>query len=259
MVQNPDFSVIPYGLIEVSDCFDGETDVVLLSRQTRFRIIISSLPNYLGLLCRPFFIQCAQIYRQDLESHLRNPEILLKLTCEEAEGQPQLLDLPITQTLSPLPRYMLSMAIVTRMKLQRHIYEVEINGTEFPSPVSLRVPKLEGFIGLDTESPGLLMTKVRHRMRLCDIGIEQADVAKRLKWYARIKSAIEILHGIDIVWDDVKAHNILINEQDNCWIIDFGGGNTEGWVSENLQETREGDLEGLENLRRFLQVELQLQ
>lgn len=32
-----------------------------------------------------------------------------------------------------------------------------------------------------------------------------------------------MLHGIGIVWGDGKAENVLIDINDNAWIIDFGG------------------------------------
>lgn len=45
---------------------------------------------------------------------------------------------------------------------------------------------------------------------------------------------------------------MLIDENDNAWITDFGGGYTRGWVDAEFAETMEGDLMGMEKLRKFL-------
>jgi tRNA A-37 threonylcarbamoyl transferase component Bud32 len=82
--------------------------------------------------------------------------------------------------------------------------------------------------------------------------MENTDVVVRSTWFSQIQNTTQPLHAADIVWGDAKAENILIDQQGETCIIDFGGGYTRGWVSEALQETKEGDLEGLQNLRKFL-------
>jgi hypothetical protein len=50
----------------------------------------------------------------------------------------------------------------------------------------------------------------------------------------------------------VKAANVLIDKDNNAWIIDFGGGYTEGWVDRDKAGTVEGDLQGLANIMDFI-------
>jgi hypothetical protein len=55
---------------------------------------------------------------------------------------------------------------------------------------------------------------------------------------------------MDIVWGDAKTANVLIDKKDDAWLIDFGGGNTEVWIDEELWDTKEGDLQALEKILR---------
>jgi hypothetical protein len=37
------------------------------------------------------------------------------------------------------------------------------------------------------------------------------------------------------------------------WVVDFGGGYTPGWIDEELQGTKRGDLQALEKIRQWLE------
>lgn len=76
--------------------------------------------------------------------------------------------------------------------------------------------------------------------------------AIRRRWMGQIEAALSALHANDIVWGDVKAANILIDKNDDAWLIDFGGGYTEGWVSKEVEGTVAGDLEGMTKLKELL-------
>lgn len=54
--------------------------------------------------------------------------------------------------------------------------------------------------------------------------------------------------------DDGKARNVIVDDEDAAWLIDFGGGFTEGWVSEELAGTVEGDEEAVKKIVDFLGV-----
>ncbi|KAJ3456896.1 hypothetical protein MRS44_016919 [Fusarium solani] len=57
-------------------------------------------------------------------------------------------------------------------------------------------------------------------------------------------------HGI--IWGDAKADNVLIDKNDDAWIIDFGGNYTPGWVDEDKSGTLEGDKQGLASILDLL-------
>lgn len=80
----------------------------------------------------------------------------------------------------------------------------------------------------------------------------------KTKWAAQVKEAVSGLHQAGTVWVDAKTDNILIDMDDNAWLIDFGGGYTEGWVDADKAGTVEGDLQGLENIVKAIFEERQI-
>ncbi len=49
------------------------------------------------------------------------------------------------------------------------------------------------------------------------------------------------MHSKGLIWGDGKASNIIMDEEDDAWLIDFGGGFTEGWIDAPLENSVEGD------------------
>ncbi|KAK0749404.1 hypothetical protein B0T18DRAFT_436944 [Schizothecium vesticola] len=101
---------------------------------------------------------------------------------------------------------------------------------------------------------GLLLTYIDHKAGPLSNRVDPAepDVALRTRWANQVEVAVSALHAAGIVWGDVKAENVLIDGDDNAWIIDFGGGYTRGWVDEKIAGTVQGDVTGLAKLREFI-------
>ncbi|KAJ5591605.1 uncharacterized protein N7459_001974 [Penicillium hispanicum] len=55
----------------------------------------------------------------------------------------------------------------------------------------------------------------------------------REKWYAQVTTTLSRLHQAPIIWGDAKAANVLVDANDDAWMIDFGGGYTRGWVDKD--------------------------
>jgi tRNA A-37 threonylcarbamoyl transferase component Bud32 len=72
------------------------------------------------------------------------------------------------------------------------------------------------------------------------------------RWSAQVTNTLMTLHEAGVVWGDVKTANVLIDKYSNAWIIDFGGGYTEGWVDREKAGTVDGDLQGLANIMDFI-------
>lgn len=72
------------------------------------------------------------------------------------------------------------------------------------------------------------------------------------KWFDQIKQTLRHLHSHGITWGDAAATNILIDIKDDAYLVDFGGGFTPGWVEQEKSNSMEGDLQGLERIRKFL-------
>lgn len=121
----------------------------------------------------------------------------------------------------------------------------------FPTE-AIKVPQLLGYIHQkDTQQIlGFLRQWVPGR-RLSNV-VAGATAEKRQKWACQIRQSIELLHQNGLVWGDAKPSNIIIDEQDNAWLIDFGGGYTRGWIDEELVETKQGDEQALEKITELL-------
>ncbi|KAJ5215635.1 uncharacterized protein N7498_002042 [Penicillium cinerascens] len=74
----------------------------------------------------------------------------------------------------------------------------------------------------------------------------------RQKWVDQISHKLKHLHAHNIIWGDAKAAIVLIDVNEDAYLIDFGGGCTEGWVDKEKSNSIEGDLQGLQNIKRYL-------
>jgi serine/threonine protein kinase len=72
------------------------------------------------------------------------------------------------------------------------------------------------------------------------------------RWGEQMRDAIAYLHQNELVWGDAKAANVLICADGNAVLIDFGGGHTQGWVDSVNYETDSGDLQGWEEIVKFM-------
>lgn len=78
--------------------------------------------------------------------------------------------------------------------------------------------------------------------------IPEIASSRREKWLSQIQYIVHKLHDLDIVWGDAKTANILLDRNDDLWVIDFGGGATPGWIDKKLINTKEGDLQALKRI-----------
>ncbi|OCL04006.1 hypothetical protein AOQ84DRAFT_266879, partial [Glonium stellatum] len=67
----------------------------------------------------------------------------------------------------------------------------------------------------------------------------------KMEWAKQIQDTVNQLHVMNIVWGDVKLDNVLIDNQGRAWIINFGGGCAPDWVFEEIEGTKEVDMQGL--------------
>lgn len=74
----------------------------------------------------------------------------------------------------------------------------------------------------------------------------------RAKWATQIRQCVGRLHELNITWGGIKTDNVLIDDNGDAVVLDFGGGNTHGCVDEEMYGTLEGDLQGLEKIMKAL-------
>ncbi|PYH67415.1 uncharacterized protein BO88DRAFT_427151 [Aspergillus vadensis CBS 113365] len=117
----------------------------------------------------------------------------------------------------------------------------------------VRVPRLIGVVYAGQHcrhAIGILLSLVDcdNRTLSCALHGEVA-IAQRRKWEEQITTTVELLHEADIIWGDVKPNNVLIDRNEDAWVIDFGGGYTPGWVEKEHMETIKGDRDGLSKIK----------
>ncbi|KAF2759388.1 hypothetical protein EJ05DRAFT_344506 [Pseudovirgaria hyperparasitica] len=140
--------------------------------------------------------------------------------------------------------------------LKREISSLlQIQRTDFRTRLS--IPSVVGLITSDEDccsALGFLMdyidtdTTKPHLQAL----VESASKQQRQKWATQISDMVQQLHLHGLVWGDVKAQNVLISCDDNAWVVDFGGSFTDGWVTGELANTKEGDMMGLQKIQSLL-------
>jgi serine/threonine protein kinase len=125
-----------------------------------------------------------------------------------------------------------------------------------PDP-SLLVPKVCGLVGSGENILGFLTTYIPPNPEAARVDLFDMDnvpLARREKWANQITGTLERIHRIGVIWGDASPANILIDESDNAWLVDFGGSWTAGWVDPELAGTMQGDLQGLAKILGFLDI-----
>ncbi|KAF8851117.1 hypothetical protein BDZ45DRAFT_679058 [Acephala macrosclerotiorum] len=221
------------------------------------------------------------VKRDDLPTHDFHPPIT----------DPQALDISVprhqvsdVQVLSELYSYVYKVLVngqtmcakVTRNAMHDSIFDeikklYQIQTTSFDSLV--RVPRLKGLITSHTGVVGFLIDYIASLGYNLEDALRCAKItsgaliggdgppppaitinkAQKEKWSCQIKETLEALHTRNIIWGDAKMANILIDEvTDDAWVVDFGGGNTEGWIDPELHGSAEGDIQALERIKKEL-------
>ncbi|CZR42605.1 uncharacterized protein FPRO_09908 [Fusarium proliferatum ET1] len=135
--------------------------------------------------------------------------------------------------------------------------------TKSPHAAAIQVPKLLGLITTpeNGKTIGFLeeYIPVSETWELSTLGsiddVSEIDESRRKKWVSQVRGTVDLLHKTGITWGDGKASNVLIHrETDDAWVIDFGGGWTEGWVDEELSGTVKGDEVAIKKIMEYLQI-----
>ncbi|KAF4971004.1 hypothetical protein FSARC_2107 [Fusarium sarcochroum] len=132
--------------------------------------------------------------------------------------------------------------------------------TRTSSRATIRIPRMLAYVThADTgDIIGLLRNWVPNSSLggdLWDIAISAVPVETRRTWGTQIGETIWELHNIGVVWGNVNAANVVIDENEDAWLVGFGGGWTNGWVDKDKTSTEQGDNQGLSSIVEYLELE----
>ncbi|KAL8297346.1 hypothetical protein RB597_006443 [Gaeumannomyces tritici] len=138
----------------------------------------------------------------------------------------------------------------------------KIDAARINSASEIRIPRLRGYVKHAELGCviGLLREWIPSGLELSPDDPDSADISaipseRRQKWLFQIRRTVDWLHEIGLVWGDGKIRNVVVDKDDNAWLIDFGGGWTKGWVDEDLAGTVAGDEQAIRNIASFLKVD----
>jgi hypothetical protein len=123
-------------------------------------------------------------------------------------------------------------------------------------PEDLHVPRLHGIVEDKTGLVfGLFLTYIECEAVTLRCALRrEVPMSLRHKWADQIKSAVDALHKAGVTWSDVKPDNVLVDLNQDAWVVDFGGSYTKGWVDKQTAGTVEGDREGLAEILAFIGI-----
>jgi serine/threonine protein kinase len=213
------------------------------------------------------------------------PGLIVKLQGETVDGtlrpvqHQSTLEISVTNSVTNTfdgVRTFAKEAILRVKELTNDIFKVEIDGhffcmktvhrsgnqRDFIREVSIlrhcshpNIIKLTGLV-LDSNNDveAMLLEYVPTAKSLREIdGITQLEFET---WQRQIENALEYLHSEGLVWGDAKPDNILVRDNRDVVLIDFGGGRTSRWVSSDDYETFRGDAEAGRKIVEYMRGKL---
>ncbi|KAG5751835.1 hypothetical protein H9Q70_005525 [Fusarium xylarioides] len=123
---------------------------------------------------------------------------------------------------------------------------------QIPPPPEAYICRLTGVVREGDGLLGMLFAWIPNKGVLSKTRAAASPLELRKRWASQIQRSVDLLHQNGIVWGDAKAENVLIDQNDDAWLIDFGGGYTVGWVDGDKTGTLEGDGQGLAKILDML-------
>ncbi|RJE20507.1 Protein kinase domain protein [Aspergillus sclerotialis] len=128
----------------------------------------------------------------------------------------------------------------------------KIRSAKFDATV--RTPRLHGMVQDEATGRivGLLLSYINCDRTLLCAAEHPMYSSLRQQWLDQISHTLANLHAHGIIWGDGKPDNVLIDTNNDAYLVDFGGGYTQGWVNKECATTVEGDLQALGRITNYL-------
>ena len=119
---------------------------------------------------------------------------------------------------------------------------------------TVRTPRLHGMVQDEVTGRivGLLQSYINCDRTLLCAAEHPMYSSLRQQWLDQISHTLASLHAHGIIWGDGKPDNVLIDTNNDAYLVDFGGGYTRGWVDKECANTTEGDLQALGRITDYL-------
>ncbi|KAI9743324.1 MAG: hypothetical protein M1818_003170 [Claussenomyces sp. TS43310] len=118
----------------------------------------------------------------------------------------------------------------------------------------LRIPHLCGLVrdGNSGIVFGLLFFHIKCRSQTlrCAATLDAAK-SLRMQWAKQVTHTVGVLHEAGIVWGHAGPDNVLVDVNEEAWIINFGG----GFYGREIAGTMKGDLDGLAKILDYLNID----
>ena len=91
-----------------------------------------------------------------------------------------------------------------------------------PFPEAL-IGQIRGVVHDGTFVFGILLDRIDKKYELSRGLAKMSSALLKRRWADQISRSVGYLHERGIIWGDVKAGNVLIDKNDDTWVINFGG------------------------------------
>ncbi|KAL6409843.1 hypothetical protein AUP68_06244 [Ilyonectria robusta] len=119
-------------------------------------------------------------------------------------------------------------------------------------PPYVRLCQLYGLVRDGSVLLGMLFPWIDKREVLSRRLAKQSPPDLRRRWASQIDGSVKTLHRQGAVWCDAKADNVLIDKNDDAWVIDLGGSYIPGWDDPEMAGPVDEDELGLGEIMDML-------
>ncbi|KAH6982350.1 hypothetical protein BKA56DRAFT_585739 [Ilyonectria sp. MPI-CAGE-AT-0026] len=121
-------------------------------------------------------------------------------------------------------------------------------------PPHVQISKIYGLVRDGGVLLGMLFPWIDKKEVLSRRLAKQSPPDLRRRWASQIERSVETFHQHGVTWGDSKADNVLIDKNDDAWVIGLGGSYDPGWVDPEMAAILGEDEQGLWKIMEMLEM-----